>query len=181
MRRVVSLYLPTWPTDRLRRRLGKDAPPAEAPVVLIGRSGSKRLVLAANDSAKGLGIYPGAAAARAQAIAADLIIQDADLAGDQDGLDKLALWALKSFSPIVAPDLPDGLVIDATGAAHLKGGEATYLKDLVRRLATVGVSARAAMSGRPAFGAIAEHFDHLRLDVPLHQLPRHGIAGWVIG
>ena len=41
MRRVVSLYLPTWPTDRLRRRLGKDAPPAEAPVVLIGRSGSQ--------------------------------------------------------------------------------------------------------------------------------------------
>ena len=104
-------------------------------------------MLAANDSAKGLGIYPGAAAARAQAIAADLIIQDADLAGDQDGLEKLALWALKSFSPIVAPDLPDGLVIDATGAAHLKGGEATYLKDLVRRLAKVGVSARAAMSG----------------------------------
>ena len=147
MRRVVSLYLPTWPTDRYRRRLGKDAPPAEAPVVLIGRAGSKRLVLAADDAAKGLGIYPGAAAARAQAIAADLIIQDADLAGDQDGLEKLALWALKSFSPIVAPDPPDGLVIDATGAAHLKGGEAAYLKDLVRRLAKVGVAARAAMSG----------------------------------
>jgi len=104
-------------------------------------------VLAANDPAQGLGIYPGAAAARAQAIAADLIIQDADPAGDQDGLEKLALWALKSFSPIVAPDLPDGLVIDATGAAHLKGGEAAYLNDLVRRLAKVGVSARAAMSG----------------------------------
>src|ERR1700743_170445 len=88
MRRVVSLYLPTWPTDRLRRRLGKDAPPAEAPVVLIGRSGSKRLVLAANDPAKGLGIYPGAAAARAQAIAADLTIQDADLDGDLADLQK---------------------------------------------------------------------------------------------
>jgi protein ImuB len=147
MRRVVSLYLPTWPTDRLRRRLGKDAPPAEAPVVLIGRSGSKRLVLAANDAARGLGIYPGSAAARAQAVAAELIIQDADLDGDREGLEKLALWALKAFSPIVAPDPPDGLVIDATGAAHLKGGEAAYLKDLVRRLAEVGVAARAAMSG----------------------------------
>src|SRR6202012_4061806 len=73
--------------------------------------------------------------------------QEADLAGDQDGLEKLALWALRTFSPIVAPDPPDGLVIDATGAAHLKGGEAAYLKDLVTRLAKVGVSARAAMSG----------------------------------
>ncbi|HVY33890.1 MAG TPA: DNA polymerase Y family protein [Caulobacteraceae bacterium] len=147
MRRVVSLYLPTWPTDRWRRRLGKDAPPAEAPVVLIGRSGSKRLVLAANEPARGLGIYPGAAAARAQAIAADLTIQDADTAGDQADLERLALWALKSFSPIVAPDPPDGLVIDATGAAHLKGGEAAYLEDLIRRLGKIGVAARAAMSG----------------------------------
>ena len=104
-------------------------------------------MLAANDAAKGLGIYPGAAAARAQAVAADLIIQDADLEGDAEGLDKLALWALKAFSPIVAPDYPDGLVIDATGAAHLKGGESAYLKDLVRRLARVGVTAHAAMSG----------------------------------
>jgi protein ImuB len=104
-------------------------------------------VLAANEPAQRLGIYPGAAAARAQAVAVDLIIQDADLTGDQEALEKLALWALKSFSPIVAPDPPDGLVIDATGAAHLKGGEAAYLKDLVRRLAKVGVTARAAMSG----------------------------------
>lgn len=133
--------------DPLITGLGKDAPPAEAPVVLIGRSGSKRLVLAANDAARGLGIYPGAAAARAQAMAADLIIQDADLAGDQDGLEKLALWALKSFSPVVAADLPDGLVIDATGASHLKGGEGAYVKDLTRRLAKVGVVARAAVSG----------------------------------
>lgn len=104
-------------------------------------------MLAANLAAQGLGIYPGAAAARAQAMAADLVIHDADIAGDQDGLEKLALWALKSFSPMVASDLPDGLVIDATGASHLKGGEAAYLEDLVRRLAEVGVDARAAMSG----------------------------------
>jgi len=104
-------------------------------------------VLAANEVAQGLGIYPGAAAARAQAVAIDLIIQDADLEGDRVGLETLALWALKTFSPIVAPDPPDGLVIDATGAVHLKGGDTAYLNDLIRRLARVGVTARAAMSG----------------------------------
>ena len=113
----------------------------------MGRSGSKRLVLAANAPAQRLGLHPGVAAARAQALAADLIIRDADPAGDRDGLEKLALWALRAFSPIVAADPPDGLVIDATGAAHLKGGEAAYLKDLVQRLDRVGVAARAAMSG----------------------------------
>jgi hypothetical protein len=34
MRRVVSLFLPAWSTDRLRRILGDAAPLAEAPLVL---------------------------------------------------------------------------------------------------------------------------------------------------
>ncbi len=94
-----------------------------------------------------LGVFPGAAAARAQAIACDLIIQDADPTGDREGLTRLALWALQSFSPIVAADPPDGLVIDASGSAHLKGGEAVYLDELIRSLTKVGVAARAAMAG----------------------------------
>ena len=40
MTRVVSLFLPSWPTDRLRRKAGDAAPPAEAPLVLIGRDGN---------------------------------------------------------------------------------------------------------------------------------------------
>ncbi len=116
-------------------------------MVLIGRSGSRRHVAAANAAAMALGVHPGAAAARAQAIACDLTIQDADPAGDREGLANLALWALKSFSPIVAADPPDGLVIDASGATHLNGGEAAYLEHLVRSLARSGVAARAAMAG----------------------------------
>ena len=42
MPRVVSLFLPTWSTDRVRRKLGDAAPPAEAPLVLIGREGRRR-------------------------------------------------------------------------------------------------------------------------------------------
>jgi hypothetical protein len=34
MPRVVSLFLPAWSTDRVRRELGGAAPPAEAPLVL---------------------------------------------------------------------------------------------------------------------------------------------------
>jgi hypothetical protein len=34
MRRVVSLFLPAWSTDQLRRILGGAAPPAEAALVL---------------------------------------------------------------------------------------------------------------------------------------------------
>lgn len=40
MRRVVSLSLPTWPTDRLRRTAGTAAPPPGEPLVLSGVTAS---------------------------------------------------------------------------------------------------------------------------------------------
>ena len=93
MTRVVSLFLPIWSTDRLRRVLGDAAP-------------------------------------------------EADLAA----LDRLALWALRRYTPVVASDPSDGLVIDATGAAHLHGGETAMLADMVERLRAAGIAARAAMA-----------------------------------
>ena len=41
MRRVVSLFLPAWSTDRVSRTLGGAAPLAEAPLVLTGRKGRR--------------------------------------------------------------------------------------------------------------------------------------------
>ena len=115
--------------------------------MLVGREGRRRLVLAADAAAQAQRLYPGMAAAQARAVAADLVIEDADPDGDAEGLGQLALWALRRYAPIVAADPPDGLVIDATGATHLRGGEAAFLVDLVERLEAAGVTARAAMAG----------------------------------
>ena len=146
MRRVVSLFLPTWPTDRLRRRLGAAAPPPEAPMILVGRVGPRRIVTAANAAARALGLRPGMPATQAQALVQDLLIHDADPREDAAALERLALWALKLYAPVVACDPPDGLMIDASGAAHLHGGEAAMLADLVGRLDQAGIDARAAMA-----------------------------------
>lgn len=146
MRRVVSLYLPTWPTDRLRRRLGADAPSPETPLVLVGRVGRKRVLVAADAAAQGQRLYPGMAATQARALVCDLVVHDHDPVGDADALEQLALWALRRYAPVVAADPPDGLVIDATGATHLYGGEEGFLLDLIDKAAAVGLSARAAMS-----------------------------------
>ena len=173
MRRVVSLYLPTWPTDRLRRRLGKDAPPADVPVVMVGRSGRKRLVLAADAAAQANRLYPGMAATQARALCAELIAHDADPEGDAEALDRLALWALKLYAPIVAADPPDGLVLDASGVAHLFGGEDALLADMVARLATAGFSARGAMAGSwGAAHALARFVHQPTMIVPSDQSGR---------
>jgi protein ImuB len=145
MPRVVSLFLPTWPTDRVRRNLGAAAPPAEAPLVLIGQEGRRRVVLAADRAALAAGLRVGMPATKAQALVKGLIVKDAEPAADIEALERLALWALR-YAPIVAADPPDGLVIDTTGAAHLHGGEDAMVKAMVERLAASGVAARTAVA-----------------------------------
>jgi protein ImuB len=108
--------------------LGAAAPPAETPLVLIGCEGRRRVVLAADVAAQRAGLRVGMPATKAQALVADLITMDADPQADYAALDRLALWGLQRYAPIVAADPPDGLVIDTTGAAHLHGGEDAMVK-----------------------------------------------------
>lgn len=115
-------------------------------MVLVGSVRRKRVVTAADAAALALRLYPGMAATQARALFADLQVHDADPVGDAAGLESLALWALRRYAPIVAADLPDGLVLDATGATHRHGGDQGFLEDLVAQCASVGVAARAAMA-----------------------------------
>lgn len=146
MTRVVSLFLPRWPTDRLRRKSGDASPPADAPLVMAGRTGRRRLITALDANAERLGVRIGMAVTKAQALVPGLVIADSDPTAETDGLNKLALWALQRVSPVVMADPPDGLVIDTTGADHLHGGEDAMLADMIRRFAAAAVEARAAVA-----------------------------------
>ncbi|MBL8666002.1 MAG: DNA polymerase Y family protein [Rhodospirillales bacterium] len=143
MRRVVSLWLPTWPTDRRRRRPG--APAAERPLVVADRAGSRRLVVAADRAAQAAGLHPGMTVAHAQAMVPALLVTEADADGDAAALERLARWCLR-YAPLAAPDPPDGIVIDITGCAPLFGGEAALLADLDARLDGAGLAVRAAIA-----------------------------------
>jgi nucleotidyltransferase/DNA polymerase involved in DNA repair len=142
MPRVISVFLPTLSTDRVRRKAGDTAPPPETPLILVGRDGRRRVVLAADAAAQSAGLRVGMPATKAQALVQGLVIRDANPAADAEALERLALWMLQRFAPIVAADPPDGIVIDSTGADHLHGGEAATLATLVEKLATVGLGAR---------------------------------------
>lgn len=96
---------------------------------------------AADAAAHRAGLRVGMPATRAQALVPGLIVQDAEPASDAEALEQLALWALR-YSPVVAADAPDGLVIDIVGAAHLLGGEPALAMDIVARLGAAGFAAR---------------------------------------
>lgn len=126
--------------------MGDAAPPPETPLVLVGRQQRRRVVLAANAAAIVGGLRVGMPATKAQALVSGLTVMDADPAADAEALDRLALWALPRYAPIVAADPPDGLVIDTTGADHLHGGEELMLSGMVNRFFASGIAARAAVA-----------------------------------
>lgn len=164
MRRVVSLFLPTWPTDRLRRH-GHAALPVVQPLVTRAHDGRRTVIGAVDAAARTQGLRPAMSGERlrstplahAMATVPDLAVADADPEGDGRALADLAAWCLH-LSPLTAPDPPDGLWIDVTGCAHLQGGERNMLDTLVGRLAAAGLSARAGLADTPgAAHAVARH------------------------
>ncbi|MBD2749409.1 DNA polymerase Y family protein [Microvirga sp. BT688] len=155
MRRVVSLYLPTWPTDRIRRRTS--GPPRHEPLVTVHTVGSRRVVRAACAAAQETGLHVGMALAQAQALVPNLHVVEAAPDEDEASLRELTRWAI-GYSPVVAADPPDGLWIDIAGVAHLFGSEEELLADLTSRLTRQGIVARAAVADAPgAAWAVARY------------------------
>ena len=69
---------------------------------------------------------------------------------DQPGLSerllrRMAEWCIR-FSPCIAVDGDDGLIIDATGCSHLWGGDKFYLEDIIARFQKHGYIVRAAIA-----------------------------------
>ncbi|WP_189636840.1 Y-family DNA polymerase [Rhizobium phaseoli] len=171
MARVVSVFLPTLPTDRIRRADPSLNP--DAPLVVIARSGSKRWVAAADRGALKLGLRVGMPAAKAQALVHGLTMVDADPVADSATLERLTLWALSQYSPVVAMDPPDGIVMDTEGADHLQGGEDLMLSGLVNRFRGRGLAASAAIADSwGAAHALARSTDRETIIIPRGEMAR---------
>jgi protein ImuB len=126
--------------------MGDTAPLSDSALILKGSDGGRRVITAIDGRAQQMGLRVGMPVARAEAMFTGLIIADADPVADSLALDKLAIWALRHYSPIAAADPPDGLVLDIAGADHLYGGEAGLVSDIMTRLAERGITAYAALA-----------------------------------
>ncbi|MBY3038764.1 Y-family DNA polymerase [Rhizobium laguerreae] len=144
MPRVVSIFFPDLPTDRIRR--ADPAIPVEQAIAVISKSGSERWVSAADAAARKAGVHVGMPAAKAQALFKGLRMIDADLAADAAALERITMWALSQYSPIVAVDPPDGIVMDTEGADHLQGGEERMLTSIANRFRAKGLTTRVAIA-----------------------------------
>lgn len=116
-----------------------------APLVLVASEHNHNIVKAANIIAENQGVRVGIAAADAKAITTNLEVIDYPLGKESKLLKQLGLWCIR-YTPIVSIDLPDGLILDISGCAHLWGGEKAYLKEIVLKLRNNGYDARAAIA-----------------------------------
>lgn len=145
IRRILCLWLPDLPTDRVER---STAPSSRAPLVLVTRAEGTMRVSAVNRAARALSIAPGMALAAARAMVPGIDVREHECAADAALLEAIGDWADR-YSPLVGRAPPDTLLIDITGAAHLAGGEAPLMRDLVDRMTRQGFTAHAAIAGTP--------------------------------
>jgi protein ImuB len=104
---------------------------------------------------------------------------------DAKALIRLAGWC-SQFSPWTNVDDPQGLWLDISGCADLFGGETAMIQKLIRKLAGLGITARAGLADTPGaawamarYGAGPEPWDNIipasGLEKGLVALPVEGL------
>src|SRR6266404_5570314 len=145
-RRILSLWLPRLPIDRIKRQLWRSSAAPANPCIVVAKQNNALQISALDDAAARLGLEPGLPLANARAICPQLQIFDADEAADAKALNAIAEWCDR-FTPLVALDSPHGLFLDITGCVHLFGGEAAMMRLLCGVLTAQGFAVSAAIAG----------------------------------
>jgi protein ImuB len=149
-RRILSLWLPRLPTDRIKRQLARTtAAPADinnAPCIAVAKQNNALQISALDDAAAHLGLEIGLPLANARAVCPQLRVFDADEAADTRTLNDIADWCDR-FTPLVALDPPHGLFLDITGCAHLFGGEAVLMQTICAALTRQGFAVSSGIAG----------------------------------
>jgi protein ImuB len=156
--RVVALFVPDLPLQRIARSRERRDPHRPLAVVADGR------ILCRDAAAAAEGVRSGATLAEALAACGRLEHADGDADADRAALRGLA-EAMLALAPAVEPAPPDALLLDASGAHLLasggegcRRGEEVLAERAVAAAAEMGYAARAAVAtGRGPARALARH------------------------
>ncbi|TSJ42630.1 DNA polymerase Y family protein [Mucilaginibacter corticis] len=144
-KRFMAIWFRHLLTDGLTRRRQELK---DLPFVLASPVKNRIIIVAASAAAEKEGAFTGMAVADARAAVSELMVIDA-LPDQAAVLLRLIGLGCIRYTPSVALDLPDGLLLDISGCAHLWGGEREYLKEIVLKLRAAGFDARAAIADTP--------------------------------
>lgn len=141
-RRILSLWFPRLAAERLLR---VDRALSDAPLAVVTDQGNLQLVSCLSALAEAEGLRPGMSLADARALCPTLVTKRSTPLAEAAFLTALRRWGGK-FSPWVAEEGADALVIDLTGCAHLFGGEAALVARAEADCADLGLSVQAGLA-----------------------------------
>ena len=114
-RRILSLWFPRLAAERcLRQGFGLPG----VPFAVVGEDHNAQVLISLSGEAQAAGLVRGQALRDALAMCPELQTRLRNRQIEAGFLRVLARWAGK-FSPWVAEEAPDALVVDLTGCAHL--------------------------------------------------------------
>src|SRR5262249_36067249 len=166
-------------TDRIARQWRETIAARSSPLpasrergrVVFGKRDNLDLLIAVDETAQRFGLRAGLALAQARAMHPVLTAVPEDPAADARLLDAVADWCQR-YTPLVAADPPDGILLAIGGCAHLFGGEEKLRADLLARGQGWGFSARAAIAPTIRAAFAAARFS----DAAVHEDPRALLA-----
>lgn len=139
-------YLYIWFRYLATDRLAKVRPELRGkPFLLYAPEHGRMVVKAASQQLTKEGISPGMVVADVRAILPSVEVFSADAVAEEKLLKDLAGWCIR-YSPVVAADASDGLILDISGCPHLWGGEQAYIRSVTLRLRKGGYDVCAAIA-----------------------------------
>ncbi|MEP6595699.1 MAG: DNA polymerase Y family protein [Ginsengibacter sp.] len=141
-KRFVTIWFCYLRTDWFTRRQPNLR---DIPFILAYPDHGRMVVTGVNALAQKQGVDTGMVVADARAIIPSLQVLDDKPELPAKLLKGLAEWCIR-YTPVVAIDPPDGLILDVTGCAHLWGGEKKYLTGIIKRFKHFGYEVRVAMA-----------------------------------
>ena len=112
----IALYLPELSLQIATRGMTQNRA-----IVIKDGPANRPTVIAANDSARSLGIQLGAPVAAAEALASNLLVVARNKDNEARALERLAAWALQ-FTPTVTLEPQQGILLEAGPSLRLQGG-----------------------------------------------------------
>ncbi|MGI9499220.1 MAG: Y-family DNA polymerase [Geminicoccaceae bacterium] len=183
---MLSLWLPYLAIDRRRHENARSVSGRNSlPCATYLEDLENQPLAALCPRAERAGLHPGMARTEAERRVPGLLAHPSDPEGDQQFLETCAAWC-ERYTPFVAIDRSASgkkgaaLWLDIGSSAHLSGGEARLLADLLGRFQKQGLTAKAAIADHPGSAWAACRFGGDEQRIQPANGARVALASWPI-
>lgn len=154
-RRILSIWFPRLGAERLLRQARRETDLHEQPFAVVQNTGNTDILTSLSVAGSEAGLHRGQALRDAHAMCAALRTARRNVQAEAAFLSALCRWATR-FTPWVAMDGEDGLLLDVTGCAHLFGGEEAMCAQIAHDMSDMMLTARKGLAdSRGAAWALA--------------------------